>query len=151
MRRDPNLVPLSHQHHNGLALCVLTRRSLAADDSPENVALLARRAIDRYELELANHFEIEEQILFPAIASEIGEQALVAELVAQHRELEGLIAQLRTAPTAALLEAFCGLLAAHIRREENELFQTAQARLPESALRSLGAAIEEKAVRICIS
>jgi len=33
MLRDPSLIPLSHQHHNGLALCVLVRRSLAADGS----------------------------------------------------------------------------------------------------------------------
>ena len=43
MLRDPSLIPLSHQHHNGLALCVLTRRSLAADSSPGNIAKLARR------------------------------------------------------------------------------------------------------------
>ena len=30
------------------------------------IAKLARRVIDRYELELVNHFEIEEQVLFPA-------------------------------------------------------------------------------------
>ena len=41
MLRDPILVPLSHQHHNGLALCVMTRRSLAADSSAQNVAKLA--------------------------------------------------------------------------------------------------------------
>jgi len=151
MRRDPNLVLLSHQHHNGLALCVLTRRSLAADASPENIDVLARRAVDRYELELANHFELEEQILFPAISSAIGEAALITELVTQHREIERLIAQLRTAPTSALLERLCALLTAHIRREENELFQMAQQRLPTATLASLGAAIEEKVVRICIS
>jgi hypothetical protein len=64
MLRDPSLIPLSLQHHNGLAMCVLTRRSLREDAGPANVAELARRAVDRYELELANHFEIEEQILF---------------------------------------------------------------------------------------
>ena len=68
MLRDPSLIPLSHQHHNGLALCVLTRRSLAADSSPENLAKLAQRVIDRYELELINHFAIEEEVLFPVCA-----------------------------------------------------------------------------------
>ena len=68
MLRDPSLIPLSHQHHNGLALCVMTRRSLAADSSAENIAKLARRAIDRYEVELVNHFEMEEQVLFPVCA-----------------------------------------------------------------------------------
>jgi hemerythrin-like domain-containing protein len=150
MLRDPNLIPLSHQHHNALAMCVLTRRSLREDASPANVAQLARRAIDRYELELVNHFEIEEQILFPAIENALGKLSLVASLIAQHREVEDLIAQLRSAPTAASLERLCGLLAEHIRREENDLFQMAQSRLPEPVLRELGAAIERKVVRICL-
>jgi hemerythrin-like domain-containing protein len=150
MLRDPNLIPLSHQHHNGLAMCVLTRRSLREDASAANVAQLARRAIDRYELELANHFEIEEQILFPAIENALGKLSLVAGLIAQHREVEDLIAQLRSAPTEALLERLCGLLAEHIRREENELFQEAQSRLPEPILRELGTAIEAKVVKICL-
>ena len=150
MLRDSNLIPLSHQHHNALAMCVLTRRSLHEDASPANVAQLARRAIDRYELELVNHFEIEEQILFPAIENALGKLSLVASLIAQHREVEEIVAQLRSAPTAALLERLCGLLAEHIRREENDLFQLAQSRLPEPILRELGAAIERKVVRICL-
>ena len=88
MLRDPNLIPLSHQHHNGLAMCVLTRRSLREDASPANVARLARRAIDRYELELVNHFEIEEQILFPAIEKALGKLSLVASLVERAERLE---------------------------------------------------------------
>jgi len=150
MLRDPNLIPLSHQHHNALAMCVLTRRSLGEDRSPANVAKLAGRVIDRYELELANHFEIEEQILFPAIENALGKLSLVADLIAQHRQVEDLIAQLRSAPTAALLERLCGLLTEHIRREENELFQLAQARLPETVLRDLGAAIARRVVLICL-
>ena len=122
MLRDPSLIPLSHQHHNGLALCVLTRRSLSADSSPENVARLARRVIDRYELELVNHFEIEEQVLFPAC----GPLPMIGELLGEHRKIEALITQLRTAPSAPLLEQFCALLSTHIRREENEFFEQIQ-------------------------
>jgi len=131
-------------------MCVLTRRSLGEDASPANIAKLARRVIDRYELELANHFEIEEQILFPAVENALGKLSLVADLIAQHRQVEDLVAQLRSAPTAALLERLCGLLAEHIRREENDLFQVAQSRLPETVLRELGTAIEAKVVRICL-
>ena len=146
MLRDASLIPLSHQHHNGLALCVMTRRSLAANSSPGDVAKLARRATDRYELELANHFEIEEQVLFPAC----GEMPLVRELVAEHRRIEGLIAQLRTAPTGALLEEFCALLAAHIRREENELFEEIQRSLPREVLDRAGSEIDRRVVRVCL-
>ena len=144
MLRDPCLIPLSHQHHNALALCVLTRRSLAADPSPGNVAKLTRRAIGRYELELANHFEIEEQVLFPAC----GAMPLIAVLVAEHRKIEGLLAQLRTAPTEDLLEEFCALLSRHIRREENELFEVIQRTLPREVLDRAGSEIERRAVRV---
>ena len=56
---------------------MLTRRSLQEDSSPANVAALAKRAIDRYEIEFTNHFEIEEQILFPAIETSLGPQRLI--------------------------------------------------------------------------
>jgi hemerythrin-like domain-containing protein len=129
-----------------LVLCVLVRRSLAADTSPENVAALARRAIDRYELELLNHFEIEEEVLFPAC----GPMPLVVELLAQHRVIETLVAQLRAAPSVALLEQFCALLSAHIRLEESELFEQVQRALPRDVLDRIGSEIDRRAVRICL-
>ena len=146
MLRDSSLIPLSHQHHNGLALCVMTRRSLATDSSEANVGKLARRVIDRYELELINHFEIEEQVLFPLC----GPLPLVDRLVAEHRALEALIAPLRSAPTADLLEQFCALLSGHIRREESELFEQIQKSLPREVLDCAGAEIDRRAVRICL-
>jgi hemerythrin-like domain-containing protein len=146
MLRDPSLIPLSHQHHNGLALCVMVRRSLASDGSAENIAKQAKRAIDRYELELVNHFEIEEQVLFPAC----GPMPLIDQLLTDHRAIEGFVAQLREAPSAELLEQFCALLSAHIRREESELFEQAQRALPREVLDRVGAEIDRRAVRICL-
>ena len=145
MLRDPSLIPLSHQHHNGLALCVLTERSLSADSSSENVAKLASKAIDRYELELTNHFEIEEQILFPA-----SDSSLIPGLIADHRELERMIGVLRAEPSAALLLEFAALLRTHIRREESELFEQIQSSLSRETLDVLGKEIDDKVVRICL-
>ena len=154
MLRDPSLIPLSHQHHNGLALCVMVRRSLAADGSAENIAKQAKRAIDRYELELANHFEIEEQVLFPACGATPLVDELIHELIdrllADHRAIEAFVAQLREAPSASLLEQFCALLAAHIRREEGEFFEQVQRALPREVLDRVGEEIDRRAVRICL-
>jgi hemerythrin-like domain-containing protein len=147
MLRDPSLIPLSRQHQSGLALCVLTRRSLGTDASPENIAKQARRVIDRYELELINHFEIEEQVLFPACEP----MPLIDELLAEHRAMERLVAQLRSAPSPQLLEQFCALLTAHIRREENELFEQIQRTLPHEVLEQAGFEIDRRVVRICLS
>jgi hemerythrin-like domain-containing protein len=146
MLRDASLIPLSHQHHNGLALCVLTRQSLKADTSPENAGKLAKRVIDRFEIELVNHFEIEEQVLFPAC----GALPIVGELLREHRAMEGLVGRLRSAPTAALLEEFCELLSGHIRREEKELFEEIQRALPREVLDRIGQEIDQRAVRVCL-
>jgi hemerythrin-like domain-containing protein len=145
MLRDKSLVPLSHQHHNGLALCVLTRRSLAEDSSPENLARLAQRIIKRYEVELTNHFSIEEQILFPAC-----ESALTESLIAEHRQLEDLVDRLRSAASAETIEEFVELLRRHIRREEEELFEQIQRDLPRETLDQLGGQIDARAVRVCL-
>ena len=146
MLRDPSLIPLSHQHHNGLALCVLTRRSLSKDSSPANIAKLARRVIDRFELELVNHFEIEEQVLFPVCEN----RALIDDLLKDHRSLETMIPPLRNAPSAEILEQFCQSLSTHIRREESELFEQIQKELPREILDRAGAEIDRRAVRICL-
>jgi hemerythrin-like domain-containing protein len=146
MRRDASLIPLSHQHHNGLALCVMTRQSLISDTSERNLAKLARRIVDRYELGLINHFEIEEQVLFPAC----GDMPLIAELIAEHRALEALVARLQTDHSPARLEEFCELLSTHIRREERELFEQIQRTLPRETLDAAGAEIDRRVVRICL-
>ena len=150
MLRDPALIPLSQQHHNGLALCVLTERALNADQSPGTIRTLAKRAIDRYEIELDNHFAIEEQVLFPLIERELGASPIIRELIADHRTLEHMIDELRTAPSVALLQNFCDLLRLHIRREENQLFQDVQQRLPADLLAAAGKEIDAQAVRVCL-
>ena len=146
MLRDKSLIPLSHQHHNGLALCVLTRQGLARDRSEASAARLARQVIERYEVELANHFEVEEQVLFP----ECGEPKVVAELVAEHRAMERMVEELRAAPSAEKLEEFCEMLSGHIRREERELFEQVQKALPRELLDRMGGEIQRRAVQVCL-
>ena len=148
MLRDRALVPLSQQHHNALALCVLTERSLEGEASPETVARLAARAVDRWDLEISNHFAVEEEVVFPAVVRELGEYPLLDEIVAEHRQLEKFVDQLRISPDAALLRQFTDLLRRHIRREENELFEDIQRRLSRKVLDALGAELDTKAVRI---
>jgi hemerythrin-like domain-containing protein len=144
--RDASLIPLSHQHHNGLALSVMTRRSLAQDASKDNVRALGKRIVDRYEVELTNHFRVEEETLFPAAAA----CPLVEGLIADHREMERLVEAIRQAPTPALLEEFCALITRHIRTEENELFEWMQRELPRETLDRLGQVIDAQVVRICL-
>jgi hemerythrin-like domain-containing protein len=146
MLRDPSLIPLSRQHQHGLALCVLTRRALSADSSPQNLARLAQRVIHHYEVELVNHFQIEEQVLFPAS----GPMPLIGRLLAEHRQIDALVARLRAESSAALLDEFCTLLSTHIRTEENQLFEQIQHDLPRAILDDAGIEIERRVVRVCL-
>jgi hemerythrin-like domain-containing protein len=150
MLRDRALVPLSQQHHNGLALCVLTERSLRENSSVENLARVAQRVVDRYDIELTNHFEIEEKVLFPEIERRLGESPLVRELTGEHRKMEELAGRLRTEPAMELLEEFIALLRSHIRKEENKLFEDIQRQLPREILDVLGIEIDAKAIRVCL-
>jgi hemerythrin-like domain-containing protein len=147
MRRDPSLIPLSHQHHNGLALCVLTDRVLASDTSPANVEKLGRRIVDRFEIELVNHFELEEQLVFPLLGQE---STLVAELIAEHRIIERIVATLREQPSIDALREFTAVLRRHIRTEENELFEQIQKAIPREELDRVGEELERRAVRVCL-
>ena len=148
MLRDPSLIPLSHQHQHGLALCVIIERGLREGQSPETTARLARRVTDAFELELRNHFDVEERILFPAVRENLGPGPQVEELVADHRRLEALVGRIASGEPEALLE-FAGALSAHIRKEERELFEDVQKRLPREKLEELGRAIGAELVEVC--
>ena len=150
MLRHKSLHPLSHQHHNGLALCVLLERSLAADRSDANLARLAAKVWDRFELELVNHFSLEEDLLFPAILAELGPSPLVTSLVAEHRLMEQMAHSLRVLSSEKALLAFAVLLRTHIRREESELFEQTQGCLSPETMERLGAEFESRAVRVCL-
>jgi hemerythrin-like domain-containing protein len=147
MLRDRSLHPLSHQHQHGLALCVLVDRGLRKDDSPNQVAALAKKIANSFDIELRNHFDLEERLLFPAIREHLGETPIVKDLLEDHRQIERLAGRLRS---PADLRAFTTLLSSHIRREERELFEDIQARLPREVLDRLGQAFEEQAVRVCL-
>lgn len=150
MLRHKSLHPLSHQHHNGLALSVMLERSLSTDPSQENITRLATKVWDRFELELVNHFALEEDLLFPAIESELGPSAILTGLVADHRRMEQMARQLQTDATVTDLLAFATLLRTHIRREENELFEQIQGRLSSATMERLGREFESRAVRVCL-
>jgi hemerythrin superfamily protein len=154
MRRDRSLIPLSHQHQHGLALCVLIDRGLKKDPSRENVDRLSQMAAEMARIELLSHFQVEEEVLFPAVRPLIEDGELIGELIAQHREMERMIEDLarqRGEPRKRKLIAFGGLLNEHIRTEERRLFQEIQAKAGEFRLAQLGREIEDRVHKLCPS
>ena len=116
----------------------------SASPLPEQAAL-ARKAADLFEIEIKNHFDVEERILFPAIRKHLGAVPLVDELVGEHRHLEALVARL-----PETLAEFGSTLSAHIRKEERDLFEDIQKRLPAETLEQLKEKIAAEVVRVCL-
>ncbi len=151
MQRHPHLVPLSHQHHDALALCVLVERSLIADGSDANLARQAAKAVNFSRTEGENHFTLEEEILFPLVERALGGHPLLPTLLDEHRKLRELVLRLERAPVREDIEAFTTLLRQHVRKEERDFFEDVQARLPEAELAQAASEIRTRAVQVCVT
>lgn len=151
MQRHQNLIPLSHQHHDALALCVMVERALQDDDSPENIARQAGKVMHFSATEGENHFELEENVLFPLIERTLGGHPLLQILRDEHAELRAMANQLADQPRRETLGAFTQLLRSHVRKEERELFEEIQNKLPLEAFDEAGLAMRSRAIQICIT
>lgn len=152
MWRDPSLHPLSHQHQHGLALSVIIERGLKADSSAKTADDLADKVAAAWSVELQGHFQVEEEVLFPAVEPYLPSKAMIPELIEQHRQMEtmiGKIGETSGAERVGLLTEFGQLLSKHIRIEERQLFEEIQARLSKDEIAYLGKQIDENVTRIC--
>jgi len=145
VRRDPRLIPLSHDHHNGLARA--RDIVLALDGTlPQALSVLAAASIRFADAELLPHFEREERLLVPPFSARVGEQdADLVTMLDQHAELRTLTDALRGEAVDTVLTdrlaAWSDALTAHIRFEERTLFKRMQAILSESELEGIGAGL----------
>ncbi|HQO28319.1 MAG TPA: hemerythrin domain-containing protein [Accumulibacter sp.] len=127
MKRHPTLLQLSREHYGVLKLARDARRA-AESDAVSAITALAQRVVNLFATELEPHFHVEELGIL-ALLAQSGEHALVARTLAEHAELRRL-AKALASPDAQTLLRFADLLTAHVRFEEREVFQAAQARLP---------------------
>jgi quercetin dioxygenase-like cupin family protein len=117
MKRHPALVPLSHDHQHGLVQAKRLQRG-EADDFAEF-----------FERELARHFRLEEEVVFPLLAEAGVEPPELSRALLDHQRIRAGAGH----PDAVLGE----LLEAHIRLEERVLFETIQRVVPGERLAAL--------------
>ena len=141
MLRDPSLIPLSRQHQHALALCVRIQRALRAGSV--DLGSLQSEIHQHFSDEVRFHFAAEEQVLFPG-ARRFPELATLAdELTSEHARLRAYFANSEQGGMdREELEAFATEFAAHIRKEERQLFEALQQRLQPEELSSLGAELQ---------
>ena len=156
MKRHAGLVPLSRQHHDGLALGVMIQRGLGDGAGPASSAQcerLRKQALDLWELEFSGHFEVEERIVFP-VAREAVDPGLVDALLAEHEEIRQQFAALEQASendVGPLLGRLRDTLVRHIRTEERELFEAMQEAMDEQRLEALGQGVADALPAVCLS
>ncbi len=139
-RRHQSLIPLSHEHHDGLQLVWRLR---IGDLASRDIALRIKHAVAFYEHRLTKHFEAEERALFAAVRAALGAEALMLDnLILEHRELAAKAAALKAGQEAELVP-FCNLLEGHIRTEERQLFKLIEERMKPAELDALGPCIKQ--------
>jgi hypothetical protein len=141
MKRAPELVPLSWDHHHGL---VLARRIAGeVDGSPEALGPLYSDVLSFWSAGLLPHFRVEGECLLARLLRHVGEGAPeVQRVLDDHLGLAALVATMRDTddPEArrAALRGFGDRLFEHIRWEEDVLFQQTQERLAPAEMAALG-------------
>lgn len=128
MKRHAALLQHSRDHHHGLKLARLAR--FAADSgSPEAVAEAAHTIKEQFTEKLEPHFQEEEKGLLVELSA-IGQHELVQRTLNEHAQLRELNRRLAVDPQdATAMSSLATLLHDHVRFEERELFETAQALL----------------------
>ena len=135
MKRSPALVPLGHDHHQALEAALRLRRATAGDLD----AVVERFREFWAEHERRRHFEIEEELLLPALEGDEEWDGMADRVRREHEQIRGYADGLRTLEHA---HALGQLLNDHVRFEERELFELLEARLDADRLDRLGQEIE---------
>ncbi len=146
MTRDARLARLSRDHHHALTLALRIQRELPGAE-PRDAATLVRDVLRYWDEALTPHLAVEARALFPLLASrQEGGLALAGRAQREHRELQDLATEVRNANVATrtgVLARFGSALAAHIRWEERELLEWAQAHLADADLDGVAGAVAE--------
>jgi hypothetical protein len=137
VKRSEALSPLSRDHQHALYAALRLRRAHEAT---------LRDAVEHFlrffDEEGRRHFEIEEELVLPALPADDGDwSAGVARVREDHDAIRAAAEQLREAPSVDDAVAVGERLGDHVRFEERTLFMVLEARLDRGALAALGEAI----------
>ena len=146
--RHPSLLPLSHDHHHGLALGLRCRKQALGRLKPMGSAGLRERATEVlafYESNLMAHFRAEEEVLFATMRSAVPQSAAaIDQLVREHEQVREAMVRLKTMEGLAKSLFDVGdLLERHIRKEERELFPLFEQQMSASEADAIGPEIKK--------
>jgi len=124
MKRHKSIVPLSHDHYDGLLMAqsvkknfIKTKLGLSSIDDK------VKFVINAYNTELIPHFNHEEVILFPlALGKDEELDAMISDILDEHDKIHKAVSRISEGNLEQNLDEFGLLLESHIRKEERVLF-----------------------------
>ncbi len=142
LKRHPNLVPLSREHHQVLILAQLLKKDVPDYKGlPQTIEGKIVYTLGYFKQELLPHFEKEEQLIITKVKGYSSElDKLCNTICEEHRVISLAIEELRDIDEAIAsehLDALGRLLEAHVRREERMWFQMIQEKVPEKVLEKI--------------
>jgi hemerythrin-like domain-containing protein len=146
--RHPALIPLSHDHHHGLALALRCRKQALGQLRPMGVKGLKERAGEFREFfanQLVPHFRAEEEVLFPQMRALVPEsETIIEQLIRDHQQIRAAIPHLeKDVGLGKLVFDLGDLLERHIRKEERELFPLFEQHLGATGAETIGDEIKK--------
>ena len=111
-------------------------------------ATVNQAALDQLIRELSIHAAIEEQVLYPAVRKELGDEALVDHSLEEHQEAKELLAAIEKAgaddpQTGELLPKLERSVREHVQEEEGQVFPKLRSTMAPEALMAMGDALEK--------
>jgi iron-sulfur cluster repair protein YtfE (RIC family) len=94
MKRNRNLVLLSHDHYHGLSLANLIKKDAPVFSKlPNDIPGKLKYTLEMYDNDLVQHFADEEEILFPAVEGKDLRRLinLIEEMLEEHAVIRDII------------------------------------------------------------
>ncbi len=148
MKRDPNLVRLSRDHHRGLVLAMRIERDLpGASEAETNAIYTDLRSF--WQDGLLPHFRAECECLLARLVRHLAlRDELIARTQGDHLCIASLMAAMQDAEDPRLRRQHVlevgARLKEHIRWEEAVLFERTQEMLPSAEMDALGRDLAER-------
>lgn len=133
MKRPEALAALSRDHHHALVIAQRLKRATETTAADASQAFL-----EYWRADGQRHFREEEDILLPTYAGYGDpEMPVVARVLIDHVRIRRLAHEITSDAPPAALHVLGEQLAAHVRREERDLFPLIERALPDEELERL--------------
>jgi len=142
VKRNENLVVLSHEHHHGLVFCTRLNKAHKADDE-----ILQSFVKEFWDNNLASHFESEERLLLPFLEDD----KIARQFLTEHSQIRALIQAISENNHKNVKKdilKLAKLINDHIRFEERIMFPWLEKTLTPNELIAIGNELKDTEISV---